>query len=47
MDFGDWLIQKGKVTKEEYEQKQIEAKMLIGLAVDDKMMIERREVPTR
>ncbi len=26
MDFGDWLLQEGKVTKEEYEQKQAEAK---------------------
>ncbi len=26
MDFGDWLMQEGKVTKEEYDQKQLEAK---------------------
>lgn len=29
MDFGDWLIMEGKVTKEEYEEKQIEAKELL------------------
>lgn len=26
MDFGDWLMMEGKVTKEEYEEKQIEAR---------------------
>ncbi len=31
MDFGDWLLQEGKVTKEEYDLKQIEAKKLIGI----------------
>lgn len=31
MDFGDWLLQKGKVTQEEYNQKQIEAKKLQGI----------------
>lgn len=29
MDFGDWLMMEGKVTKEEYEEKQIEAKELL------------------
>lgn len=29
IDFGDWLMQEGKVTKEEYEQKQKEAKELL------------------
>ncbi len=28
-DFGDWLMKKGMVTKEEYDQKQIEAKELL------------------
>ena len=31
MDFGDWLMQEGKVTKEEYEEKQTEAKVLLGI----------------
>ena len=29
MDFGDWLMQEGKVTKEEYDEKQKEAKELL------------------
>ena len=29
MDFGDWLMMEGKVTKEEYEEKQIEANELL------------------
>ena len=31
MDYGDWLVMEGKVTKEEYEQKQAEAKELLGV----------------
>jgi len=31
MDYGDWLVMEGKVTKEEYEQKQTEAKELLGV----------------
>ena len=31
MDFGDWLLQKGKVTEGEYEQKQSEAKELLNV----------------
>ncbi len=30
MDFGDWLMQEGKVTQEEYDEKQAEAKALLG-----------------
>ncbi len=33
MDFGDWLLLEGKVGREEYEQKQIEAKRLLGIKV--------------
>ena len=29
MDFGDWLLQKGEVTKEEYDRLQAEAKKLL------------------
>lgn len=29
MDFGDWLMMEGEVTKEEYEEKQIEARELL------------------
>lgn len=29
MDFGDWLMKEGKVTKEEYEKKQMEARELL------------------
>ncbi len=29
IDFGDWLLQEGKVTEDEYEQKQAEAKELL------------------
>ncbi len=32
-DFGDWLLQKGEITKEEYDQKQAEAKKLLGTTV--------------
>ena len=31
MDFGDWLLQEGKVTKAEYDEKQREAKQLLGV----------------
>ena len=31
MDFGDWLLQKGDVTKEEYDLRQEEAKKLMGV----------------
>lgn len=31
MDFGDWLVMEGKVTKEEYERKRAEAKELLGV----------------
>lgn len=31
MDFGDWLVMEGKVTREEYEQKQAEVKELLGV----------------
>ncbi len=30
IDFGDWLLQEGKITKEEYDQKQIDAKELLN-----------------
>lgn len=35
MDFGDWLLQQGKVTKGEYDQKQKEAKKLLGLPTNN------------
>lgn len=31
MDFGDWLMAEGKVTKEEYDERRREAKELIGV----------------
>lgn len=31
MDFGDWLVMEGKVSREEYEQRQMEAKELLGV----------------
>lgn len=34
MDFGDWLLQEGAVTKEEYDKKQSEAKMLLGVETE-------------
>ncbi len=30
MDFGAWLLQEGRVTKEEYDQKQAEAKVILS-----------------
>ncbi len=36
MDFGDWLIEEGKVGREEYVQKQIEAKRLVGIKIEEK-----------
>ncbi len=35
IDFGDWLLQEGKVTKEEYVQRQIEAKKILGIDVEN------------
>lgn len=29
MDFGDWLLSEGKISQEEYEMKQAEAKVLL------------------
>ena len=29
IDFGDWLLQEGKITKDEYDEKQLEAKELL------------------
>ena len=31
MDFGDWLLQKGEVTREDYDARQAEAKELMGV----------------
>lgn len=31
LDFGDWLLQEGKISREEYEAKQAEAKRLLGV----------------
>ena len=41
IDFGDWLLQEGKVSKEEYDQKQLEAKKMLGINVenDEKVMV--------
>lgn len=33
VDFGDWLMQEGKIIKGEYDQKQIEAKVILGLEI--------------
>ena len=34
IDFGDWLLKCEKISKEEYEQKQIEAKRLLGMKAE-------------
>ena len=44
MDFGDWLLQEGKVTKEEYDKKHIEAKKMLGMSVETETMAEQMEV---
>lgn len=31
LDYGDWLLQEGKISREEYEAKQAEAKRLLGV----------------
>ena len=31
LDFGDWLMKEGRVSQEEYDQKQAEAKELLGV----------------
>ncbi len=36
MDFGDWLLMEGKVSREEYEKKQIETKRLLGVKIEEK-----------
>ncbi len=41
IDFGDWLLQEGKVTKEEYDKRQIEAKMLLGITIDEENADEK------
>ncbi len=33
MDFGDWLLKQGKISQEEYEEKQQEARVLLGEVV--------------
>ena len=38
MDFGDWLLQEGKVTQEEYTQRQIEAKKMLGIEIIHEMV---------
>ncbi len=35
VNFCDWLLQQGKITQEEYDRKQLEAKKLLGLAVSE------------
>lgn len=39
IDFGDWLLLEGKVGREEYEQKQVEAKRLIGVKVSEESVM--------
>ncbi len=34
IDFGDWLMEEGRITREEYEAKQREAKVLLGMKVE-------------
>lgn len=34
IDFGDWLMQEGKVDQEEYEKKQNDAKRLMGIPIE-------------
>lgn len=38
MDYGDWLLQEGKVTQEEYTQRQIEAKKMLGIEIIHEMV---------
>lgn len=38
LDFGDWLLQEGKVTQEEYTQRQIEAKKILGIEIVQEMV---------
>ncbi len=35
MDFGDWLMEKGRITREEYEEKQAEAKVLLEIDIKE------------
>lgn len=37
MDFGDWLLQEGKITKEEYDKKRIEAKKILGITISEEI----------
>lgn len=40
MDFGDWLMREGKVSREEYDQKQNEAKVLLKISEEEKIVME-------
>ena len=37
MDFGDWLLQEGKVTEEEYTKKQVAARKMLPIEVPEEM----------
>lgn len=39
VDFGDWLMMEGKVSREEYEMKQNEAKILLGMSTEESAMV--------
>ncbi|CYV08104.1 sugar transferase [Streptococcus suis] len=39
VDFGDWLLSEGKMSREEYEQRQMEAKAILGLGIKKIEMI--------
>ncbi len=39
IDFGDWLLAEGKVTQEEYEQHQAEAKQRLGIITEERISV--------
>ncbi|WP_029177513.1 sugar transferase [Streptococcus suis] len=39
VDFGEWLLSEGKMSREEYEQRQMEAKAILGLGIKKIEMI--------
>ncbi len=47
MDFGDWLVQEGKVDRDEYDKKQRDAKMILGYNDYEEIMADRMEVPKK
>ncbi len=47
MDFGDCLLQEGKITEEEYREGQVKAKKIFSYAMENKIATEQLEVSAK